>query len=196
MEEKILQTAVEIQKQAHEVIKELRIVESWESIGAKVNLVGSLRTGLLIKNRDIDFHVYTDNFSIEESFKAIGKIASNPRTKRISYTNLVDTEEKCLEWHLWYDDKNGDEWQIDIIHILNDSKYAGRFEMVADRIAAVLTPETRFAILSIKYAIPGIKTIMGIEVYQAVIRDGIRNYDDFVIWRKNNEQSGIIEWMP
>ena len=47
------------QRKAREVIAKLRVVEAWEAVGAEAHLVGSLRTGLLMKHRDIDFHIYS-----------------------------------------------------------------------------------------------------------------------------------------
>ena len=149
-----------------------------------------------MKNRDIDFHIYSDPFVFANSFAAISKLAGNNRIKRIEYVNLLDTDEMCLEWHAWYQDQHGDLWQIDMIHLLNDSPYAGHFEMVADRIQAVLIPETRLAILSIKNEIPEEKKVMGIEICQAVIRDGVRTYQDFLQWKVHNPTDGIIDWMP
>ena len=46
-------------RKAREVIAKLRVVEAWEAVGAEAHLVGSLRTGLLMKHRDIDFHIYS-----------------------------------------------------------------------------------------------------------------------------------------
>ncbi|NLF41354.1 MAG: phosphoglycerate mutase family protein [Bacteroidales bacterium] len=196
MKDSIIEHAERLQCQAHEVIRELKIIEIWKAYGAQARLVGSLSTGLLIKKRDIDFHVYSERFSISDSFGAIALIASNRSIKKVTYNNLIDTEEKCIEWHLWFLDEENNEWQIDIIHIHNESPYAGKFENVAERIKTVLTPELKLAILSIKNEIPDTVKVMGIEVYQAVIRDGIRNYNDFMLWREKNHQEGIIDWMP
>ena len=66
----------------------------------------------------------------------------------------------------------------------------------ADRIAAVLTDETRRAVLQIKYDTPDEVKIMGIEYYQAVLRDGVRTYAEFEAWRAANPVEGILEWMP
>lgn len=192
----IIQTAQKNQNKAFKIIEELKIFETWESIGAKVNQVGSLKTGLLMKNCDIDFHIYSDDFNLEDSFAVITKFAQNPKIKHIDYKNLLDTEEECLEWHMWYEVDNKELWQIDMIHILKDSKYAGYFEKVADRILAVLTPETKLAILTIKNDTPdGIK-IPGIKVYKAVIKGGVRTYQEFVEWQKNQPEEYIVEWMP
>ena len=89
-----------------------------------------------------------------------------------------------------------EEWQIDMIQILKGSQFDGYFERVAERIKAVLTPETRRTILELKYLTPDGEHIMGIEYYQAVIADGIRSYEEFRQWRKNHPPKGIINWCP
>jgi hypothetical protein len=192
----ILTKAKHIQKEAWSVIEETGVIKHWTSIGATVNLVGSLKTGLLIKNRDIDFHIYTNPFELAESFFAISKLAENKRIRTIRYSNLLDAEDRCIEWHAWYDDRDGNSWQIDMIHILNESPYAGYFERVAERLSQVLTPETREAILRIKNAVPADRKVMAIQVYQAVIEDGIRDIDSFWRWKDQHPDGGIIAWIP
>ncbi len=191
-----LKIAEQDMKRAHEIISETGVLEAWQSIGATVNLVGSLKTELLMNNLDIDFHIYSEEIDVAASFCAIAAIAQNPRIKNVQYVNQMDTDEKCLEWHIDYIDTDERKWKIDMIHILKGSLYDGYFENVADRIAAVLTPETRSAILSIKYDLPDDEKVMGILIYQAVIRDGIRNYDEFKSWKEQNPVDGIIEWVP
>jgi len=192
----IIEISERNQKSAIKIIKDLRLVETWASYGAIANLVGSVRMGLLMKNRDIDFHIYSDKFSILDSFGAIATIANNKGIKRVEYTNLLDTEEMCIEWHVCYQDNSDNQWQLDMIHILKESPYAGRFEVVADKINSALTDDYRYAILSIKNNIPDNEKIMGIKIYQAVIRDGIKNYSEFKKWEENNKQAGIINWIP
>lgn len=194
--EDILKKARQIQKEARSVIEETGVISHWNSIGATVNLVGSLKTGLLINNRDIDFHIYTNPFKLSDSFLAVSRLAENNRIKSISYTNLLEAEDQCIEWHALYDDRHGNSWQIDMIHILNESPFAGHFEKVAERISNVLTQETREAILGIKNAIPADKKVMSIQIYQAVIEGGIRDIDGFWLWKKQNPNDGIITWIP
>ena len=195
--ENVLETAKQMQAEAWSVIEETDVINHWVSIGATVNLVGSLKTGLLIKNRDIDFHIYTNPFKLSDSFLAVSRLAENKRVKTVSYANLLEAEDKCIEWHASYDDQTmGNAWQIDMIHILNESPYAGYFENVAERIATVLTPETREAILRIKTAMPVEEKVGSIQIYQAVIRDGIRDLDAFCRWKEQNPDDGIITWVP
>lgn len=195
--EKILDIALENQKRAYEVIDELRIVDIWRSIGADAHLVGSLKTGLLMKHKDIDFHIYSPQVSVSESFAAISRIAENSHITRIEYGNLLQTEEQCIEWHLFYCGENVDDlWQIDMIHIVKGSLYDGYFEKVAERISKVLTPETRGMILKLKYETPDDTKIMGTEYCRAVLVGGVSSYGELTEWRKCNPVSGIESWMP
>ena len=63
------------QQSAWKVLEDTCIIEAWERIGATVRLVGSLRTGLLAKSRDIDIHIYTDRLDVGESFSVIRELA-------------------------------------------------------------------------------------------------------------------------
>ena len=192
----ILELAKRNQQKAWEIIEDTRIVRIWEGIGAKVNLVGSLRTGLLVKHRDIDFHIYTSPWDLSASFRAMAELAENTSVKKIEYTNLLHTAEACIEWHAWYKDMEGELWQMDMIHIQEGSRYDGYFERVAERISAVLTDEMRLAILKLKYETPDTEKIMGVEYYQAVIQDGVRSYPEFEEWRRLHPAVGVVEWVP
>ena len=192
----ILELAKRNQQKAWEIIEDTRIVRIWEGMGAKVNLVGSLRTGLLVKHRDIDFHIYTSPWDLSASFRAMAELAENTSVKKIEYTNLLHTVEACIEWHAWYQDMEGELWQMDMIHIQEGSRYDGYFERVAERISAVLTDEMRLAILKLKYETPDTEKIMGVEYYQAVIQDGVRSYPEFEEWRRLHPAVGVVEWMP
>ncbi|NDV96959.1 phosphoglycerate mutase family protein [Dysgonomonas sp. 521] len=192
----ILRIAERNQKRAWEIVDDIDIISIWQSIGAEINLVGSLKTGLLMTHRDIDFHIYSAPLDIGDSFRAITKLATNPSVKRIEYANLIDTDEKCIEWHAWYLDKENELWQIDMIHILKGSFYDGYFERVAERIIEVLTPEMRQTILRLKYETPDTDKIMGIEYYKAVINDGVSSYKELTEWKKRNTGAYIIDWIP
>ena len=177
------------------VIEKSNVRQAWESIGAEVHQVGSMAMGLLMKHRDIDFHIYTDELNVSESFKVIQKLCANPSVTRMEYRNLADTAEACLEFHIWFMLEN-EEWQIDMIQILKGSQFDGYFENVAARIKAVLTPETRRTILELKYHTPDDEHIMGIEYYQAVIEDNVKTYPEFLQWRSKHPATGIVTWCP
>ena len=182
-------------EKALQVIEKSNVRQAWESIGAEVHQVGSMAMGLLMKHRDIDFHIYTGELNVSESFKVIEKLCANPAVTRMEYRNLADTEEACLEFHIWFMLEN-EEWQLDMIQILKGSQFDGYFENVAARIKAVLTPETRRTILELKYHTPDDEHIMGIEYYQAVIADNVKTYPEFIQWRSEHPVTGIVTWCP
>lgn len=181
-------------QKAFDIIEQCQIRQAWQSIGAQINLIGSLKMGLLVKHRDIDFHIYTPILDVTQSFAAMAQIAKNPKIVHIEYRNLLDEEDSCLEWHAWYQDQK--EWQIDMIHIVQGSKYAGYFERQAERILAVMSEQQRETILRLKFETPDEIKIAGIEIYQAVIESGVTTFEELQQWRTNRPQNGIIEWIP
>ena len=88
--EHLLELAKRNQERAWEVIRQTDIINIWKSVGAEINLVGSLNMGLLMKHKDIDFHIYTSTFRISDSFQAMARLAetrslneSNTETRSI-----------------------------------------------------------------------------------------------------------------
>lgn len=195
--ENILALSDRNRHRATAVLQRTGLIEAWQTIGADIHTVGSLRMGLMMKHRDIDLHCYTDTLSPTESFAVMGQIAAHPSCRRMTYINGANTEEACLEWHLiWFDETYHEEWSIDLILIRSGSRYDGYFERMADRIIAALTDESRMAILRLKYETPDSESIAGIEYYQAVLRDGVHTWDEFTAWRRQHPLHGVVEWMP
>ncbi|MDE6308060.1 MAG: phosphoglycerate mutase family protein [Bacteroidales bacterium] len=192
----ILALAEENQRKAKAIIERLDIPGVWQSVGAEARLVGSLKMGLLMKHRDIDFHIYSAPLRLEDSFQAMARLAAHPEIRKIECINLINTEEACIEWHAAYEDADRDLWQIDLIHILKGSRYDGYFERMAERITALLTPATRQTILQLKYETPDEEKIMGVEYYRAVLEGGVSDYAGFQAYRAAHPVEGILEWMP
>ncbi len=87
----ILELAEQNQQSAWKILKSTGVIPAWERIGATVYIVGSLKSGLIMKNRDIDLHIYTDKLNISESFSVIEKLAERLPLKEIHYKNGLDT---------------------------------------------------------------------------------------------------------
>lgn len=192
----IIEIAQRNQQKAREIIKATNIISIWEGVGAKINLVGSLPTGLLMKHKDIDFHIYSSPLLLADSFRAMAALAENSSIKKIECTNLLHTVEACVEWHAWYQDEDNELWQMDMIHIQGGSRYDGYFEKVAERISQVMTDELRETILRLKYETPEEEKIIGVEYYRAVIEGGVRSYAELEEWRRRHPVTGVVEWMP
>jgi len=141
--------------------------------------------------------VYSDEFSVEKSFNAIAKISQNPKIKEVFYKNLLEEDDMCLEWHLLYEEVPERIWTIDIMHIKNESLYAGVIERVTEKISSVLTEKMKQTILKIKWESERHKEkIFGIDIYQAVIEENIDTFQDFQIWKQNKKDVGISLWEP
>lgn len=186
----------DMQRRAWNIIRRLKLMEVWADAGAEVHIVGSLAMGLMMAHRDIDLHVYSSPLTVGRSFAAMARLAEDAAVKKMECRNLLDTDEACIEWHAWFDDGQDGEWQIDIIHILKGSRYDGYFERMAERVKAALTDETRTTILRLKAETPENEHVMGVEYYQAVLRDGVRMMPDFNRWRTEHPVTGVLEWMP
>lgn len=178
------------------VLNELDIVNRCQNVGGAVNIVGSIKTDLMLNRRDIDLHLYTAEPMVEKSFSFMKELAKDGRVKDIRYKNLLDTKEECIEWHLWFEDKKKSIWKMDIIHIREGSFYDGFFEKVTDKIIEKLTPETKQAILQIKYKLGEKSDVPGIQICHAVLEHGIRNCTDFIRWERENPLNNVLEWMP
>lgn len=81
----IIELAEQNQQNAWKLLDETGIIPAWERIGATVHLVGSLKSGLLMKSRDIDLHIYTGKLDITESFSVMQELAERLKLKEIQY---------------------------------------------------------------------------------------------------------------
>ncbi|MCD7851216.1 MAG: phosphoglycerate mutase family protein [Parabacteroides sp.] len=192
----ILELAKQNQQTAWKVLEETGIIPAWERIGATVHLVGSLKSGLLAKSKDIDMHIYTEKLDVTESFSVMQELAGRLSLKEIQYKNLIQTEEECIEWHALYEDKDMNTWKFDLIHIRKNSKYDGVVEKMTAAIIDRLTPEIRKTILQIKFDVPDGIMIPGVEIYHAVFTGGVRNYEELEQWRKTNPLIDSLDWLP
>lgn len=184
------------QERAKRVLKELELKEFWEKHGCRANVIGSLAMGLIVKHRDIDMHVYSKGLTEEKSFAIVSELAKNQRVKELRCINGLFTEERCIAWHLRYEDEWGDMWQIDIIHIEEGTKYDGFFEEMAERINKRLSRQQRDTILRLKYETPDDEEIHGVEYYRAVMEGGVSTLDEMRRWVLENRTEDGIYWMP
>ena len=192
----LLYTSWDLRRRAAKVLRDSKVLEAWESIGGKVRGVGSFRSDLMMKNRDIDLHVYTDALDVSRSLAALGPVIAAGKTIGLTYINGAGTDEHCLEWHLRLLDADGNEWKIDMIQILAGTKYDGVMEDVAEAVVDAATPEVRKRILALKNECPDDLKICGIEFYKAVIGDGVNSWRQFLKWRKGNPPETLIAWSP
>lgn len=184
------------QAKARQVLEKSGIVSIWEQAGCRVNLVGSLRMGLLADHRDIDLHVYSAGITEEGSFAIAARMAAIPSVTEIKCINGLHTDERCMAWHVFYRDSDGELWQFDIIHIEEGSEYDGYFERMADRITEVMTPVQRETILRLKFETSQNSDFHGVEYYEAVIADGVVSADELSAWVSLHRSMSPYYWIP
>ncbi|MCM1505234.1 MAG: phosphoglycerate mutase family protein [Muribaculum sp.] len=195
-QEEIRDLALANQKKAFEVLEQSGIAEVWKGAGCRVNLVGSLRMGLLASHRDIDLHVYSSGITEESSFAIASKIARNPKVTEIKCVNGLHTDEHCMAWHVFYEVDDEGVWQFDIIHIEEGTEYDGYFERMADRIVEVMTTEQKDVILRLKFEMSDGKDFHGVEYYEAVLADGVKEMSDFEFWVTEHRKKQPYYWIP
>ena len=194
-QQEVFELAFVNQEKASRVLERSGIADIWEQNGCRVNLIGSLRMGLLASHRDIDLHVYSKGITEESSFAIAAEIAKHPDVTEIRCINGLHTEEHCMAWHIFY--KYEEEiWQFDVIHIEEGTDYDGYFEHMADRIIEVMTPDQKETILRLKFETPIDKDYHGVEYYEAVIADGISNMADFEVWVREHRKKPSYYWIP
>lgn len=193
--QEIFDLALAMQQRATKVLEKSGIAEIWKRNGCRVNLVGSLRMGLLASHRDIDLHVYSKNVTEESSFAIAAQISKLPDVTEIKCINGLHSNEHCMAWHIFY--KYEEQiWQFDVIHIEEGTEYDGFFEEMADKIVAKMTPAQKEMILKLKFETPEGTLFHGVEYYEAVIADGIDNMDSFKEWIIEHRKKPMYYWMP
>ncbi|MDE5797053.1 MAG: phosphoglycerate mutase family protein, partial [Muribaculaceae bacterium] len=184
------------QEEAHKVLATSGIAQVWKDAGCRVNIIGSLRMGLLAAHRDIDLHVYSADITEASSFAIASRMAALPGVMEITAINGLHTDEHCMAWHVKYKSEDNEVWKFDIIHIETGTKYDGYFERMADRIMAVMTPSQRDTILRLKFETPADEYIKGVEYYEAVIAGGITSLEDLRNWVRQHRQQPPYYWIP
>lgn len=186
-----------LRHEAEALLRASGVLEAWETLGARIRLVGSMRTGLMMGHRDIDLHLYTDTLDPRQTLDALAPLIAKPSTVKLTYRNLADTDEHCLEWHLLLNDDHARTWQLDMIQILAGTRFDGLFEDTADAVLDALTPETRHAILALKRdARDPQSRDPGIVYCMAVLAAGVRTPQQFRDWRPTVSPDDLLAWRP
>ena len=194
--DEILCRAEQRRRQALAVLEELDLLGRWSRYGRPF-LLGAVKFGLVV-NRDIDLNIYSDHPRIDQGFKLMSEIAVLPGVLKIRYSNKLETPDQGLYWQIQYQDKRGDVWKIDNWFV-SEGQYAGWGEAFAERMQESLTTEKRQIILQIKEFMQGNPEVRGIDIYKAVLEDGIRSPSEFTTWMQENKSpdlGAISEWMP
>jgi hypothetical protein len=188
--------ASELQKQAHDVIRQLQLEGRWAKVG-EVTFSGSSRFGLMVAP-NIDMEVYADHPRPSAGFQVIAGIAEIPGVRRVRFKNqLDDPEDPGLFWWIQYRDQLGQDWSIDTWLISSNHPLAMHSARFAEAMGERLDDDLRRTILQIKHESRCRNAdTRSIEIYKAVLRDGISTHAEFERWLEQHPAKKLEDWMP
>jgi hypothetical protein len=192
----LIARASELQAQAHDVIHRLQLKERWAEVG-EATFSGSSQFGLMVAP-NIDMEVYADQPRPSAGFQVIAGITEIPGVRRVRFKNqLDDPEDPGLFWWIQYRDEWGQDWSIDTWLIPSDHPFALASARFAEAMCEKLDDPSRRTILQIKQEsrCRDLDT-RSIEIYKAVLRDGVGTYDEFERWLIKNPPKKLEDWIP
>ncbi|MDD3371583.1 MAG: hypothetical protein PHE27_07145 [Alphaproteobacteria bacterium] len=191
----LIQKADRLQQGALEAIRATGVQTLWGKVG-KVFRVGSSRFGLMA-SPNIDFEVYVDAPNARDGFAVMREIAAVPGVRRIDYYNFLGSDDPGLYWRWEYEDPSGFVWDFDNWLVPFSHPYAGIADALAEAVGARMTPELRKIILSLKNrTLDWTPKPRGIDIYMAVMRDGVWELDAFRDWFETHPRGAIETWRP
>lgn len=178
------------------ILEGLGLLSAWAEFGRPV-LVGAVAHDL-VWGRDIDLEVYCPQVRIRDGFQVLAQACqASPRVASAQFGNFLAEADQALYWQLKYRRPEGEEWKVDMWSARDD--YAlPRGESLVGPLRAALTPETRLAILRLKQAREHQTGLdcLSIDLYRAVVRDGVRRPEELRVWLASNEVGVLSGWLP
>ncbi len=190
----IFERAAERRQRALEIIGQLNLLERWRRYGSP-EVVGAVRYGLVVA-ADIDVEIYADEPRLEDGFAVMVELARLPGMWKVRFSNEMDSPDQGLYFGLRYRHPDGEVWKVDNWLLGHDHPHAHWAERFALALERVLTDETRRAILEIKETTLGQPSLRGIDIYKAVLRDGVRDAAAFLDWTARHPPARLDLWMP
>ena len=192
--DQILRRAEERTERAFEVIEKMDLLRRWSRC-ARPSLVGSVMFGLVVK-RDIDLDIISKDPTIKKGFEVISEIAVLPGVLKVRYSNCLEKIDQGLHWQIQYRDQYGDIWTVDNWLVCEDHPHTGLLDTLVERMRQALSTDERKIILHIKETVQAESKARGIDIYQAVMADGVRSPHEFTAWLQDSNRCEISEWLP
>lgn len=194
-DEDFLRRAARQRHLAQQVAGDLDLVARWSAVG-RVVLVGAVAYDLVV-SPDLDYEVFTaDTPTVAAGFRVLAALAELPSVTAARFSNALDTSDRGLYWQARC--RHSDqEWKIDVWTLARDHPGPCAAWIVGP-IRRALTDELRVTILRLKEACAAgqIRHVASIDIYRAVIDDGVRTIDDLRRWIGPNYESGLTNWRP
>lgn len=182
------------QERAYEIVDRLGLLSKWSKYGDPV-VVGATRYGLVV-SPDIDMEIYADDPHIEQGFELMKEIAIVPGVWQVLFMNELTGPDMGLYWQIRYRDEDDTLWKVDAWFVRHDHPHAHWCDKFADAMEKTLTEEIRCVILELKESLQGRNDAIGVDVYRAVMQDGVRTASEFDRWLEKNKSNDMVLWLP
>jgi hypothetical protein len=195
-DEDVLRRAACRQNHAQQVAADLGLVARWSTVGEVVP-VGAVAYGVVVA-RDLDYEVFTaDPPTVAAGFRVLADLAELPLVTAARFSNALNTSDQGLYWQVRCRDNTGQEWKIDVWTL---ARYhpGPCAAWVVEPMRRALTDALRATILRLKEARSAGRMghVASIDIYRAVIDDGVRTFDDLRRWIGPNYKPGLTNWRP
>jgi hypothetical protein len=192
--EELLHRQAVRQHAAEAILARLGLMERWAEVGVP-KLVGAVAYGLVVAP-DIDIEIYCDVPTVDPGFAIVSELAQQRAIWKVRFSNELDRADKGLYWQLRYRAADAEVWKLDMWLLGHDHPGPRSVDLV-EPMKRALTDETRAAILGIKEALLGQPHVHSMEIYEAVLDDGVRSATEFGVWRSSQRKPGCLTfWQP
>jgi hypothetical protein len=191
----ILERSRRVGQRAREILDALELFPNWSRFGRAV-LVGAVAHGLAL-DPDIDLEIYCPRLRPEDGFAVLAQTARHPGLRETLFQNHMHGPDKALYWQIRFLDADDVLWKVDMWSAPDDYALPRGEDLVAP-LARALTPETRRAILELKAwraATPNV-ACLSIDLYRAVVADGVRDPQGLRAWLASHETGQLTDWKP
>jgi hypothetical protein len=180
-----------LQKEGNTILEKLQLLKFLSKYGEPI-ITGSLATGLMTW-RDIDIELVDETKSYQNIFDTVSYLFGVDNIKNIQLNNNIggrirvnNPDGLYLGFQYQYQDK--ELWKIDIWFIHNEKQHSGKDDVLWFK--NNINEEQRKSILIIKNQIavhPKYrKTIFSTDIYDAVLKNNIKSYEEFIEYIKSN----------
>ena len=181
-----------LQKEGKDILDKLQLLQFLSKYGAPI-IVGSFATGLMTW-RDIDIELVDENKSFKNLFNTVDYLFGIDNIKNIQLNNNIGGRIRVNNpdgLYLGFQYQDQELWKIDIWFIYNEKQHSGKDDVKwfndnidEEKRKSILIIKNQMAVHP-KYR----KTIFSTDIYDAVIKENVKNYDEFISYIKNK---GII----
>lgn len=194
MDDGLIEHSKRLKIEALHVIENLNLIPLWKDAGGDPYLVGAVAYDLAL-SPDIDMEIFCKIPRIEDGFRILNTCAHQPGCRAARFRNEMDGPDQGYYWQIRYQQPEGRFWKIDMWSVRIDHPGPTSRDMITPMRQA-LDRERRQIILTLKQAVaddPNV-TCPSIFLYQAVLADCVRNYDELLNWLSNHSVEGINDW--